>query len=93
PDYYRLLGEEITHVFINYDITSGALFALLYLHACLEESLSLLPATSTGLPCLGLGVMIDGNYIPKGLAVQMSIFMQDQSPRYFRDTNQYCPER
>jgi cytochrome P450 len=39
------------------------------LHACLEESLRILPSNNMGLPRYSPGAMVDGQYIPKGVRV------------------------
>ena len=64
----QYLSKEIRDKFESYhDITPGALTSLLYLHACLEESLSLLPSNNTGLPRINPGSIIDGHFVPKGV--------------------------
>jgi len=68
PGYLKLLAEEIRNAFQRYqDITPDALNSLLYLQACLEESLRILPGNNTGLPRYSPGAMVDGQYIPKGV--------------------------
>ncbi|GAB1309908.1 hypothetical protein MFIFM68171_00118 [Madurella fahalii] len=74
-DCCRYLCTEIRGAFKSYsDIESRALTSLPYLHACLEESLRLLPRINTGLRRLSPGAVVDGHYIPKGTHVQTSIF-------------------
>lgn len=68
PASLQYVSEEIRDRFENYeDITSGALASLPYMHACLEESLRLLPSNNTGLPRLSPGAIVDGHYVPKGV--------------------------
>jgi cytochrome P450 len=67
PEYYRILVAEIRDKFNNAEeITPIALACLPYLHACMEESLRLLPSNNTGLPRLSPGNFVDGIYTPKG---------------------------
>ena len=69
PEYLRYLSKEIRSKFESYrDITPNSLASLPFLHACLEESLRLLPSNSTGLPRLSPGAKIDGHYVPKGVS-------------------------
>lgn len=68
PESYRHLAEEIRAKFKSYhDITPSALAPLPFLHACLEESLRILPGNNTGLPRLSPGAIVDGHYVPKGV--------------------------
>lgn len=70
PEYLRYLCEEVRGKFETYDeIVPSALTAtsLPFLHACLEESLRLLPGNNTGLPRLSPGGIVDGHYVPKGV--------------------------
>lgn len=68
PECYKLLAEEIRNAFKSYeDIEPRALMSLPYLHACLEESLRMLPSNNTGLPRLSPGAVVDGHYVPKGV--------------------------
>ena len=69
PECLRHLSIEIRSKFENYhNITPNALASLAFLHACLEESLRLLPSNNTGLPRLSPGAIIDGHDIPKGVS-------------------------
>lgn len=68
PACYKILVEEIRGHFEDYDaITPKALAPLQYLHACIEETLRLLPSNNTGLPRISSGAMVDGQHIPKGV--------------------------
>ena len=68
-DCMQILSKEIRDKFESYhDITPNVLASLPYLHACLEESLRLLPSNNTGLPRLSPGGIIDGHYVPKGVS-------------------------
>lgn len=63
---YGHLVQEIRTQFTQYeDITSGRIPSLPFLHACLEETLRLLPSNRTGLPRISPGAMVDGRYIAK----------------------------
>ena len=75
PESFQYLSKEIRSRFYKYDdITSSELNSLSYLHACLEESLRLLPSNNTGLPRLSPGAVVDGHYVPKGVSPHASVF-------------------
>jgi hypothetical protein len=68
-EHLEYLSKEIRDKFESYhDINSSALASLPFLHACLEESLRLLPGNNTGLPRLSPGAIIDRHYVPKGVS-------------------------
>jgi hypothetical protein len=70
PESAKVLTEEIRQSFSNYeDIVPGALAPLPFLHACVEETLRMLPNNNTGLPRISPGALVDGQFIPKGVSV------------------------
>ncbi|KAI1349115.1 cytochrome P450 [Xylaria sp. FL0043] len=94
PECYRILVQEIRSHFIDYDaITPTELSSLPYLHACIEETLRLLPSNNTGLPRISPGATVDGQYVPKGTHVQSCIWALARSPRYFHDPLRFQPQR
>lgn len=70
PETHQLLTKEIRESFSSYEriIPGKTLTSLLYLHACVEETLRMLPSNNTGLPRISPGAMVDGHYIPKGVS-------------------------
>ncbi|KAI1085484.1 cytochrome P450 [Whalleya microplaca] len=91
---HRILVEEIRGQFEDYDaITPAALGSLPYLHACIEETLRMLPSNNTGLPRISPGATVDGHYIPKGTHVQTCIWALARSPIYFHDPLHFRPQR
>lgn len=70
PETHQLLTKEIRETFSEYeDIIQGPrLTSLPYLHACIEETLRMLPSNNTGLTRISPGAMVDGQYIPKGVS-------------------------
>jgi hypothetical protein len=73
PACYKILVEEIRGHFDDYTaITPAAIASLPYLHACIEETLRLLPSNLTGLPRISPGAMVDGQHIPKGVRREKS---------------------
>jgi cytochrome P450 len=70
PETLRLLTKEIRESFSSYeDIIPGkTLTSLSYLHACIEETLRMLPSNNTGLPRISAGAMVDGQFIPEGVS-------------------------
>ena len=89
PECLQHLSREIRDRFEDYhEITPSALASLPFLHACLEESLRLLPSNNTGLPRLSPGAMIDGHYVPKGVSLPPPLLFQGGvSPRPLNQTN------
>lgn len=65
-----------------------------YLHACINESLRLLPPVAFGLNRMTPpeGLMIDGNWIPGGTLVGVPAYTAHRSP-LFSNSEQYQPER
>lgn len=75
PACYDRLVQEVRGGFEIYeDISSGSLASLPYLHACLEETLRLLPNNLTGLPRYSPGAVIDGHFVPKGVRTSSLLF-------------------
>ncbi|KAJ4407474.1 hypothetical protein N0V82_009915 [Gnomoniopsis sp. IMI 355080] len=94
PVAYKHLVEEIRGEFDSYDsITSTTVLSMPYLHACLEETLRLLPTNLTGLPRYSPGATVDGYYVPKNTHVQTSIFTLARNPKYFHQSLEYRPQR
>lgn len=75
PEALQLLTSEIRESFQEYeDIVPGkTLMSLEYLHACIEETLRLLPSNNTGLPRISPGSVVDGQFIPKGVSTSFTI--------------------
>jgi cytochrome P450 len=69
PEARQFLITEIRESFTSYkDITPNTkLMSLPYLHACIEETLRILPSNNTGLPRVSSGAVVDGKYIPQGV--------------------------
>ncbi|KAI1779231.1 cytochrome P450 [Hypoxylon cercidicola] len=94
PDCYKALANEVRTHFKDYDsITPAELGSLPYLHACVEETLRMLPSNNTGLPRISPGAMVDGHYVPKGAHVQSCIWALARSPTYFHDPLRFRPQR
>ena len=69
---YKRLSEEIRNAFKSYDdIAPGALVALPYLNACLQESLRIFPSNHTGFARISPGATVDGHYVPKGVSFSL----------------------
>lgn len=77
PETHRLLIKEIRESFSNYDdiVQGPTLMSLPYLHACIEETLRMLPSNNTGLPRISPGAMVDGQYIPKGVSTASYVIL------------------
>jgi cytochrome P450 len=80
PAAHQFLIKEIREIRENFssyeDITPDKkLMALPYLHACIEETLRMLPSNNTGLPRISPGTVVDGQYIPKGVGYASFTFL------------------
>ncbi|KAI6084063.1 cytochrome P450 [Hypoxylon rubiginosum] len=94
PNCYKALAEEVRTHFQDYEsITPTELGSLPYLHACVEETLRMLPSNNTGLPRISPGATVDGHYVPKGAYVQSCIWALARSPTYFHDPLHFRPQR
>ncbi|KAK7995297.1 cytochrome P450 [Apiospora arundinis] len=95
PEAHHVLTKEIRDTFSDYeDIIPGpALKSLSYLHACIEETLRMLPTNNTGLPRISPGAMVNGQYIPKGTHVQSCIWALARHPDYFHQPLRFQPQR
>ncbi|KAI9154895.1 putative isotrichodermin c-15 hydroxylase protein [Paramyrothecium foliicola] len=91
--YERAVAEIRTRFKTLDEMTPAALAGLPYIHACLEETLRLLPSNNTGLPRLSPGAIVDGHYIPKGTHVQSSVFALGRNSAYFHEPMKFRPER
>jgi len=95
PETYQTLTREIRESFSSYeDILPGQLLtSLSYLHACIEETLRMLPSNLTGLPRISPGAIVDGQYIPKGAHVQSCLWALARHPDYFHQPLSFQPQR
>ncbi|PVH95469.1 cytochrome P450 [Periconia macrospinosa] len=95
PETLQLLTREIREIFLSYeDILPGkTLTSLSYLHACIEETLRMLPSNNTGLPRISPGALVDGKFIPKGTHVQSCIWALARHPDYFHQPLLFRPQR
>lgn len=76
PNCYKALAEEVRTHFQDYEsITPTELGSLPYLHACVEETLRMLPSNNTGLPRISPGATVDGHYVPKGVRASISYYL------------------
>ncbi|KFY97979.1 hypothetical protein V500_01833 [Pseudogymnoascus sp. VKM F-4518 (FW-2643)] len=68
---------------------------LIYLRACLDESLRLFPPTAHGLPrsTPAEGAVIRGEFIPGGTSVAISAYVAHRDEKIFKDGERYIPER
>jgi cytochrome P450 len=77
------------------DIRGNGIDALVYLRACVDESLRLAPPVPSHLPreVASRGMTIDGRHFPKGAVVGVSPFAIHHNPEYYPDPFNFRPER
>ncbi|KAF2468670.1 benzoate 4-monooxygenase cytochrome P450 [Lindgomyces ingoldianus] len=96
PHILRKLINEIREAFPTVeDIRTPKLNGLLYLHACIEESLRMAPPKPGSLPRIVLpgGTEIDGQHIPAGTTVGVSHYVIHRNADVFPEPNMFRPER
>ncbi|PVH96828.1 cytochrome P450, partial [Periconia macrospinosa] len=98
PSIHHLAKQEIRNTFQDADsIRPGkTLDSCTYLNACIKESLRLNPAVANFLPRRVdslAGIEIDGQRIPDGTIVGVSLFALHRNEVYFHKPNGYHPER
>lgn len=100
PECYKRLTEEIRSTFKKGDdIKSGAILSSCsYLRACIDEALRISPPVG-GVLWRELEehdkdpYVIDGNFIPPGTSVGVSIYALHHDAYYFKDPFVFRPER
>ncbi|KAL4993171.1 cytochrome P450 [Aspergillus recurvatus] len=97
PDKLAILRNEISTAFPAGDgeMTISRLAALPYLNACIEEGLRVYPPVPVGLPRLvpAEGKMINGELVPGKTAVSVAQWATYRNPQYFKNPDQFVPER
>ncbi|TFL00037.1 cytochrome P450 [Pterulicium gracile] len=98
PECYRKVQEEVDMVFPRSADTMDATkhSELVYLQACLQESLRLCPPVPTGGPRQvpsDEGRIICGRYFPPGTQIYVPAYPLQRDPRYFDQPNDFIPER
>ncbi|RLL98773.1 hypothetical protein CFD26_105148 [Aspergillus turcosus] len=96
PHVYRRLVTEIRSRFQDpSEIRLSSIATLPYLNAVLEESLRIYPPIPAMLPRLvpEEGAMINGEYVPAGTSVSISLWSTFHSSTNFHDPESFIPER
>ena len=97
PEALARVIREVRTVFSNEEeIRMGPkLNECTFLAACINETMRLVPSVSNMPPrdALDGGIMVDGEYIPKGMTVGTTIYAIQRNPRYFSRPNEFRPER
>ncbi|KAF4273163.1 hypothetical protein LV164_000054 [Aspergillus fumigatus] len=96
PHIYRRLVNEIRSRFQHpSEIRLSSIATLSYLNAVLEESLRIYPPIPAMLPRLvpEEGAMINGEYVPAGTSVSMSLWSTFHSSGNFHNPDSFVPER
>ncbi|GAQ08154.1 isotrichodermin C-15 hydroxylase [Aspergillus lentulus] len=96
PPVYRRLVTEIRSRFKDpSEIRLSSIAALSYVNAVLDESLRIYPPIPAMLPRLvpEEGAMINGEYVPAGTSVSISLWSTFHSSANFHDPDSFIPER
>ncbi|KAK2611998.1 hypothetical protein QQS21_001963 [Conoideocrella luteorostrata] len=99
---YEALVTEIRSTFSEFSAikASNGLHKCKYLRACIDESLRMAPASLTSLwreqdpkDESGKPLIVDGNVIPRGTQVAISMYSLFHNDHYFPDPFEFKPER
>lgn len=97
PRVLQKLTEEVRGAFADVEeIRGGAkLNGLVYLRACIDETLRLAPPVPTHLPreVLKGGLVVDGEFFPEGTVVGTSAYCISHSEEYYPQAWEFRPER
>lgn len=94
PEALAKLCHEVRSSYASYsDITGDAGAKLPYLNGVIQESLRLFPPAPEGMSRTSPGATIAGHYVPAGYSVRVSLYNTQVDPRYWRDPEQFRPER
>lgn len=66
-----------------------------FLHACINETMRLVPAVPNGSPRCVLpgGLAVDDQYIPEGTNISTSLYVMMRKQEYFHDADEFRPGR
>ncbi|XP_035220008.1 LOW QUALITY PROTEIN: probable cytochrome P450 12a4, mitochondrial [Stegodyphus dumicola] len=95
PDKQQILYEEIRKVLPNESdkITPTVFGELRYLKSCLKESMRLDPIVRGNARTLDHDVVISGYRVPAGTVIGVALQVVYRDEKYFKDPNQFIPER
>ncbi|KAK2873922.1 hypothetical protein FQN49_001993 [Arthroderma sp. PD_2] len=97
PECLEKAATEVRSTFDHFeDIKGGSkLNSLVYLRACIDETLRLSPPVTTNLMVEALpgGLTVEGNYFPKGTTLGIAPYVVNHNTRYYPDPFVYRPER
>ncbi|CAH1392591.1 unnamed protein product [Nezara viridula] len=89
----NMLYEEINRVLQNGPIDMKKLDQMVYLKACIKETLRMYPVVIGNGRCLKKDTVVCGYTIPKGTQIVFQHHAISNSEEYFDDPNVYKPER
>lgn len=95
PDKQAKLREEILTKLPERDsrLTAQTMANMPYLRACIKEAMRLNPVTLGNIRTLPRDVVMSGYRIPKGWEVSTSNLTLCRDERYYKDSDQFIPER
>ncbi|EOD53177.1 putative cytochrome p450 monooxygenase protein [Neofusicoccum parvum UCRNP2] len=96
PVVFRKLADEVRAAFArDEDITVAGTNGCPYLLACIEESLRIYPPSPANHTRITPpeGIVLDGRFVPGGMAVGMPMYAAFRSGSNFRNADRFVPER
>jgi cytochrome P450 len=97
PSHLATLREEIDHALDSDEVVASydKIKNLLFLRACLDEAMRMIPPTSAGLPrrTPPEGARIMGHWIAGGTSVSMPIYTAHHDESAFPNPEEYNPQR
>lgn len=78
---------------IEEPLNPESLNSIPYLRACIKESLRVYPVTTSNARVLPKDVVISGYHIPRGMMVVMAMQPLLEEEKYFKNADQFVPER
>jgi cytochrome P450 len=93
----RRLKTEVRENFNNVEeiVTGPQLNDLVYLKACIDEAMRLVPSVPAAIPreVMEGGAEVDGVFLPEGTDCGTSAYSIHRHPDYYREPLSYIPER
>lgn len=95
PGKQEILREEVLKILPHRDskLSPDSLNSIPYMRACLKEALRMNPVVAGTGRSLGQDLVINGYQVPKDTSVIMGAIVLQKSEKYFKQCDQFLPER